>query len=288
MSRWRIDLWSAASGLDRDGLSRGDRQLLEQMWRRPDARVINVGPRGEVGAEDPSTPTGGEFDAALPYLGQCQGVPMFARAVDELTSETVTMADGAWGAGVTDAVAAAEGIIAWHRATTFCESCGGKLGVDCGGFSQSCSQCGKVIFPRIDPAMIVAIVDPDDRLLLAHQLKWHPGRVSVLAGFVEAGESAEQACHREVMEEASLVLSDLRVVGTQPWPLPRSLMVACVARSHGEPTFDGVELEWGDWFTRDQLQAAVASSTITLPSPGSVAWALISSWLAGDLPQPES
>lgn len=288
MARWRIDLWSQASTLDRDGVSRADRDLLEQLWRHPDARVVDVGPRGEVSQSCPLVPTQGGLDPASAYLGRCGVAPTFARPVGQAPADAVTMADGAFSPGLVEVVAAAEGITAWQRSSRYCEGCAAELSCDVGGFSKSCPGCGRVVFPRIDPAMIVAILDNDDRLLLAHQVKWQQRRVSILAGFVEAGESAEQACHREVMEEASLHLSDLRVVGTQPWPFPRSLMVAFVARAQGDPVFDGVELEWGDWFTRDRLRREAASGAVTLPSPGSVASSLISSWLSGDLPSPES
>lgn len=173
----------------------------------------------------------------------------------------------------------------WVETTRYCERCGAALERLDG--HAVCSDCGGNVFPRIDPSVIVAVLDATDRLFLAHNALWEAGRVSLLAGFVEAGESCENALYREVVEESGLVISAYRYLGSQPWPYPRSLMLGYVARSGGEATVDGREITWGDWYSRERLRALVADATVGLPREGSIARAIIDAWLAGELPAPE-
>lgn len=183
-----------------------------------------------------------------------------------------------------DLTTTAAAVLAWHDAEPRCERCHGESVPDRGGFIRTCLDCRAWLFPRHDPAIIIAILDPDDRLLLAHQASWAPHRVSIIAGFVEAGESLEQAASREVGEEVGLHLTSARYVSSQPWPFPRSLMLGMVGTAAGDPVPDGVEIEWARWFSRDDFLAAVASGEISGPSGRSVASKLIQAWLAGDLP----
>jgi NAD+ diphosphatase len=132
--------------------------------------------------------------------------------------------------------------------------------------------------------VIVAVVDKDERLLLGSQASWPERRVSILAGFVEAGESLEQAIHREIAEEVDITLSQVRYFGSQPWPFPRSLMLGFVARaSSTEICVDGLEIATADWFSRDQVRTQVASGQIGLPGASSIAFRLIEAWLNDDL-----
>jgi NAD+ diphosphatase len=129
----------------------------------------------------------------------------------------------------------------------------------------------------------VAVVDADDRLLLGGQPTWG-NRVSVLAGFVESGESLEQAIHREIGEEVDITLSDLRYFGSQPWPFPRSLMVAFFGRATGiNINIDTREIAHAEWYTRDQLSAKLDSGEIGLPGRSSIAWRMIQAWRDGEL-----
>ena len=131
--------------------------------------------------------------------------------------------------------------------------------------------------------MIVAILDSSDRLLLGRQPVWPAGRHSVFAGFVEVGESLEQAVHREMAEEVGLRLHHLSYLGSQPWPFPRSLMVAFVGHADDtELTLASEEIEGARWFTRDQLRAAL-DVEVTLPYAASIARRMIDSWLDGRL-----
>jgi NAD+ diphosphatase len=141
-------------------------------------------------------------------------------------------------------------------------------------------------FPRVDPAVIVLVTDDHDRALLGRQAAWPVGRFSTLAGFVEPGESAEQAVVREVAEEAGVDVTGVTLVGTQPWPFPSSLMLGAVATAgpDQQPRPDGDELAEVRWFSRDDLHDAVASGSVMVPGSISISRWLIDRWFQGDLP----
>ena len=149
---------------------------------------------------------------------------------------------------------------------------------------QRCANCGTEHYPRTDPAVIMAVTDRDDRLLLARNASWPPNRASVLAGFVEPGETLEAAVARECEEEAGLKITSVRYLGSQPWPLPRSLMLGFTTTVE-DPTLhlDGVELDWGKWYSRAELKEAVSSGELLLlPADISIARRLINHWYGGD------
>jgi NAD+ diphosphatase len=129
------------------------------------------------------------------------------------------------------------------------------------------------------------VTDPDDRCLLARNAQWPERRVSILAGFVEPGESAEQAVAREVLEETGISVTGARYVGSQPWPMPHSLMLGFRARATGslQIVVDSDEIAEARWFSRDELRVSVASGEIRLPPPVSIAHRIIESWYGSDL-----
>ncbi|MFC0644672.1 NAD(+) diphosphatase [Cellulomonas phragmiteti] len=174
---------------------------------------------------------------------------------------------------------AAVALDAWHDRHPRCPRCGAPTRVAQAGWSRVCDADGSEHYPRTDPAVIMAVVDEDDRLLLGHAAAWSPGRWSTLAGFVEAGESAEQAVRREVLEETGVVVGDVEYVGSQPWPFPASLMLGFRARATSTRVqVDGVEMADARWFTRDDLTAAVAAGEVLLPGGASIARALVEQW----------
>jgi len=182
----------------------------------------------------------------------------------------------------TEAVALAN----WHATHTHCPRCGAVTDLVQAGHAARCPVDGSEHFPRVDPAVIMLVRDDGDRCLLARNRAWPPGQVSILAGFVEPGESLEQALIREVREETGLRISQTRYVGSQPWPMPRSLMLGFVARAPGEQEIvvDEEEIAEARWFTREQLQAAVSSRKVLLPPPVSIAHRIIESWYGAPLP----
>jgi len=171
----------------------------------------------------------------------------------------------------------------WHRLHPHCPRCGTVTRVSEAGWVRLCPACGTEHHPRTDPAVIVAVVDDADRLLLAHAAHFPAGRWSVIAGYVEPGESLERAVVREVREEVAIEVDRVRYRGSQPWPFPRSLMCAFVTRAPGaqEPRVDGREILAARFFTRAALAEAVAAGDLTLPGPASVASALVAAWMAG-------
>lgn len=175
----------------------------------------------------------------------------------------------------------------WHARHTHCPRCGAPTRLAQSGWVRVCERDGTDHYPRTDPAVIMAVLDPDDRLLLGHAAPWAPGRWSTLAGFVEAGESLENAVRREVLEEVDVVVGPVEYRGSQPWPFPASLMVGFVARATTtELHVDGAEVTEARWFTRDELAAAVAARVVLPPGRTSIARALIEEWFGAPLPEP--
>ena len=174
----------------------------------------------------------------------------------------------------------------WHATHTHCPRCGTPTVTVAAGHAQRCPVDGSEHFPRIDPAVIMLVTDPDDRCLLARNRRWPERRVSILAGFVEPGESAEQAVAREVGEETGITVARVRYVGSQPWPMPQSLMLGFRASASGdlELRVDDDEIAEAHWFSRDELRTALASREILLPPPVSIAHRLIESWYGEELP----
>ncbi|MGO1390996.1 NAD(+) diphosphatase [Brachybacterium alimentarium] len=171
----------------------------------------------------------------------------------------------------------------WHRSMRHCPMCGALLEPEVGGWVLRCREDGSEHFPRTDAAVIMAVRDSRDRLLLARNANFRGRFHSVLAGFVEPGESLENAVAREVAEEVGLVVEEVEYVGSQPWPFPRSLMVGYRAWVPGavEMTLQEDEIAEATWFSREELAAALAAEEIELPGNASLGRALIDDWYGG-------
>ena len=183
------------------------------------------------------------------------------------------------------------GLANWHASSRFSPRTGQPTVAARGGwvrhpegFTEESS--GKHDFPRTDAAVIMGVVDDEDRLLLASNVAWPHDRWSVLAGFVEPGESFEAAVRREVAEETAVEVGDCTYLGSQPWPFPASVMVGFAARTlpggRIEPIVDGVEIREARWFSRQEL-AAAAGDAVRLPGRTSIARAIIEHWYGGPL-----
>jgi NAD+ diphosphatase len=174
----------------------------------------------------------------------------------------------------------------WHATHTHCPRCGALTNLVTGGHSRICPVDGSEHFPRTDPAVITLVTDARDRALLAHNSSWPEHRVSILAGFVEPGESAEHAVEREVAEETGITVHEVQYLGSQPWPMPASLMLGFWARVNGvqEIHVDEEEISEARWFSRAELRASMASGEIRLPPPVSIAYRIIESWYGDELP----
>ncbi|UUI74683.1 NAD(+) diphosphatase [Cellulomonas chengniuliangii] len=185
-------------------------------------------------------------------------------------------------AGLATTAVALEG---WHALHRNCPRCGAPTRPESGGWTRRCVEDGSEHYPRTDPAVIMAVVDDADRLLLGHGALWPVNRFSTLAGFVEPGESIEHAVRREVREETGVVVGDVEYRGSQPWPFPASLMLGFRATALStDITVDGEEVTEARWFARLELRAAVRSGSVQLPSRTSIARALIEEWYGSELP----
>lgn len=237
--------------------------------------VLAVSVSGQVGREPLPGATPVPDDV---LVGIVDGVCWYARPVERVEGPTTSFRELP-----EDRIAIASALIRWHASDPRCERCHERTESVSQGQRRRCTCCGALLFFRTDPAVIVAITDDEDRLLLARHESWPAGRVSVIAGFVEVGESLEQACHRESLEEVGLELTDVRYFGSQPWPFPRSLMMGFTARAVNPPQLrpDGEEIVEASFLRRQELASRVASGRMTLPGPASIGRALIEAWLAG-------
>lgn len=172
----------------------------------------------------------------------------------------------------------------WRARTRFCPRCGTGLRPRPDGRALHCDGCGVEHFPRLEPAVIMRVTDPDDRILLGRQPTWPPRRFSVLAGFVDPGESIEDAVRREVHEEVGVDVGAVDYLGSQPWPFPASLMLGYAAQA---TTTDlrlvDDEIAEAAWFTRDELVAAMAARQVFVPPAISIAHRLIRDWLEAEV-----
>lgn len=273
---------------------RWDDDWLTRMWADPRSRVLVV-ERGRalVDAADrlvlvppAEAPQGERF-----LLGVEGGQAYFAvwAALPEAPRDTRVASLRDVGGRLDDRDAGllvhAVALQRWHAAHGHCPRCGAPTEIRAAGHVRVCPEDGSQHFPRVDPAVIMLVRDEDDRCLLARKPSWPDGRYSVLAGFVEPGESLEQAVAREVAEEVGLYVADARYVASQPWPFPSSLMLGFMARSSGaEPEADGDEIAEAYWLTRAELRRATEEETILLPPGTSIARRLIESWYGGGLP----
>lgn len=283
----------AGAFVDRSGELRKDSEWLRQALDSDDSRFVPVWQEQFLINGDPGRVTllrrqqlGQDVDEhEIVFLGIFREHPTFAVALDAETvpfSElgefqqlrylgTVLPADEA------NLVAHARALLLWHESQVYCPRCGSEARPDAGGNVRVCVNdvCGRQIFPRVDPAIIV-LVEHGDRCLLGRQASWPEGRYSTIAGFVEPGESLEDAVRREVYEETNILVGKVDYHSSQPWPFPSSLMLGFVA----EATSTNIELNDGEledarWFTRDQL----LSGELKLPFRISISRRLVDHWI---------
>ena len=177
----------------------------------------------------------------------------------------------------------ARSLVDWHARHRFCATCGSPTELFRAGWGRRCGQCRAEHFPRVDPVVIM-LAEYDGRVLVGRQRQFAPGMFSALAGFVELGESLEEAVARELFEEAGIRVSDVAYVASQPWPFPSSLMIGCRARAEGSAlTLDETEIEAAIWVDRAEVRAALAGdmdAPFLAPPPLAIARHLLEDWAA--------
>ncbi len=182
---------------------------------------------------------------------------------------------------------AAKSLFDWRRRHGFCAACGQPTRNASGGWKRNCEACGTDHFPRVDPVTIMLPIyrrTGEPRCLLGRQAAWPVGRMSALAGFLEPGESIEEGCAREVMEEAGLTVTAIRYHSSQPWPFSSQLMIGLIAEvSHDQASPDQTELEAVAWLTKTEAASVLAGThpEIKAPPPSAIAHTLIQAWVNG-------
>lgn len=235
-------------------------------------RALDAQLQGGTGADS-------ELDARQP--------PLFQRLL--AAYEWVELRSFAPCASVRDAglATSAVAVSMWHHSQRFCPACGSPVRPALAGWAQTCTNpedADRLLFPRIEPAVITSIIDGRERIVLQHNTAWRDRFYSVSAGFVEAGESLEHAVRREAMEEVGIPLGEVRYLGSQAWPFPSSIMLGFTARAvSDEIRVDHEEVAAARWFSRDELARAVETGEVMLPGRASIARHLIEHWYGGPL-----
>ncbi|MGN6501089.1 MAG: NAD(+) diphosphatase [Tsuneonella sp.] len=244
----------------------------------------------EAGALEWGTLAEAPDDAELAFLGLLDGKACFAAVPTQGAGGAAYADPSIWAAmqmlepADLATYGGARSLVDWHARHRFCARCGSPTRLAKGGWQRDCPACGAQHFPRTDPVTIM-LVEHEDRLLLGRQPRFPPRIYSALAGFVEPGETIEEAVAREVFEEAGVRARDVTYVASQPWPFPSQLMIGCHSYADDPAiTIDTNELEEARWFTRDELEqarAAGADGTADLIFPRSFAIAhhLVTWWL---------
>jgi len=290
------------SQVERAAPLRTNTEWLEKAWADPGTRVLIVANgqalirTGDDGAAElifvssEQAPEGVRF-----LLGvDADDVAYFgvAAAVPALDNETGVTKAGLREAGhrlpdrdaglLTHAI----GLSNWHEVSRHCSRCGAPTEPIMSGHARKCTVDSSEHFPRCDPAVIMLVADAADRCLLARNVNWPPRRVSVLAGFVEPGEAVALAVAREVYEEVGIEVSKVSYAGSQPWPMPHSLMLGFRAEAAGtEIHVDDEEIAEAAWYSRDELRAAIESGDLLMPPSLSISRWLIETWYGGRLPK---
>jgi NAD+ diphosphatase len=277
----------AGEALDRAGPQRRDGAWLAGRLADPESRVVAASEAGVVVAgERPRLLAVDELPDGLELV--LLGVDGDGRAIfaadpgDAFPGERRGLRDLAPVLSQADGgmIAHAVALLNWHRRHRFCANCGAPSESREAGHIRRCPVCGTEHHPRTDPVVIMLVHD-GDRAILGRQAHWPPGRYSALAGFVEPGESLEEAVAREVREETGARVDEIAYRSSQPWPFPGSLMLGFVARwTSGEPAIGDGELEDVRWFTREEI----ASGSVKLPPRQAIARRLIEDWLGREAP----
>lgn len=300
----------AQAAIDRDAVARDDAELFDRLWENPLTRVLPMF-EGQVLLSEARQALKLHTIDQVPsaqlraYLGRTTeaqgdepaGTPVVLAVLGTNSANQLERNADLWhglratGAGLSprDAgiYAQALALANWHDTHRHCPNCGTPTVVEQGGWSRRCFNDDRQVFPRTDPAIIVSVTDSNDRILLGSQGTWAENRWSVLAGFVEPGESLSAAVVREVSEEAGVRVVNPEYLGSQSWPFPYSLMVGFTAKldeSNGPQTEvpDGDEIVRLRWFSREEL--AAAANEIVLPGKLSIARELIDHWYGGEIP----
>lgn len=247
--------------LDRHANERPSAEWVAAQRARPEAKLVRINGDAAV-FRDGCLKTGNDLTPVLAvFLGiDPQGAPWFACKTEE-TENLRDLRSLAMEEAVSPAelgiIAQARSMIQWHERRSFCSNCGARNEVADGGYRRHCPSCGMDHFPRTDPVVIM-VVRHEGRILLGRQKSWKPGMYSALAGFVEPGETIEDAARREIFEEAGVRVGVVSYVTSQPWPFVSNLMIGLIGEAlSAEIILDENELEEARWFSADEARMMV-------------------------------
>ncbi|HEV2081644.1 MAG TPA: NAD(+) diphosphatase [Brevundimonas sp.] len=281
----------AGNPLDRAGDRRNDPAFLARMAAHPEALAMRCDAAGPVVEDGPEGPrlAWTPLDVSRPgtvgeavFLGLWKDAPAFAV---EAPDGGTPLREAAMALSPADAAmaGAAKSLFDWRRRHRFCSNCGAATDPAAGGWKRVCPSCAAEHFPRVDPVCIMLPVF-QDRCFVARGPTWPAGRMSAPAGFIEPGETIEEACARELFEEAGLKVTRVRHHSSQPWPFPSQLMIGLVCAVENDAvTLDPAELAESAWLTRQEAADALAGRhpTVIAPPPVAIARTLIRAWVDG-------
>ncbi len=215
-----------------------------------------------------------------------RGAPQAREALRNRPEIRSLAASGAMPADELALVSQAAALGVWHENHRCCGRCGGSMNVKQGGWKRKCWACGFEAFPRVDPVVIMAVTD-GERIVLAHENRFPDKMYSTIAGYVEPGDDIEHAVRRETKEEVGLDVSEVRLLGSQPWPFPHSLMLGCIARAEpAELIVDAAEIDHARWFSKDEARQMLEGShpdELWLPGGQSMAHQLVRAFVDGEI-----
>lgn len=277
------------SPLDRADHVRADPERLASLmdWRARLLALENLMPSlDDAGRLAWTTLADAPEDAELVFLGLRDGkghfatVPQRGDAAPRMANPQLWALMASLEPGDLALYGSARSLVDWHARHRFCAQCGCATQIAKGGWQRNCTACGTQHFPRTDPVTIM-LVEHDGRLLLGRGLGWPEGRFSALAGFVEPGESIEEAVAREVFEEAGVRVGNVGYVASQPWPFPSQLMLGCHSIAEDDVLdIDTTEMAEVRWFSPDEVRSAMAGEgPFIAPPPHAIAHYLIRWWL---------
>ncbi len=272
----------ARHALDRQANRRGDATWLAGLRAAPSSRCVLLADDKVALTEARGLAFAPEIHASAIFLGvDAEGAAWFA-ARHEDPPDAMDLrslaASGVLPGAHLDILAQARSLLHWHQRHGFCANCGSATEIADAGYKRVCRSCNAEHFPRTDPVIIIA-VRHDERVLLGRQASWPQGMYSTLAGFMEPGETIEDAARREVKEESGIDVGDAFIVANQPWPFPSSLMIGLVGEAlNSEIVIDAKEIEHARWFTRDdiaQMQSGTHAEGCRIPPTMAIAHHLI-------------
>ncbi|WP_298818752.1 NAD(+) diphosphatase [uncultured Roseibium sp.] len=293
--------------LDRQSTKRGDKAYIDGLLQRPDTQFVLSTDKTLVFRGDDIQSIGHSLSEAVALGAETKemvflglrpenGQAVFATTVPH-TDDDLSERPGLQSIDLRNlalknllspedlgALAQARALIHWHRTHRFCSSCGEKSVMAEAGYRRDCPTCGAPHFPRTDPCVIMLITD-GDRALLGRPARLPEGIYTTLAGFMEPGETIEQAVRRETLEESGIVVGDVQLISNQPWPFPANLMLGCIGTATTfEIEIEDDELEACKWCSREEVRQMVAGThpeEHKIPPSISIAYELIIGWLDG-------